>query len=570
MTWLAVFEIFLSLQLNFILAFLALKFVSMVAVAFSYRLPFRFELQLNYLLLVAVLISPSLRIIFPKEISFLPTAKVWLIKEAKPSIPGGPTRSPVESVRLETFGEKFEIQTGPIELIAFTFLGLLMIFLLVRMGRDLVRLQRIVRGSHVLRQIGKVRILLNDELAVPFSYRNLLWKYVVLPTNLIEKSQDLRISIFHEIQHHRQGDTKFVYLLFFIRHLFFMNPMVHQWHRKILALQEFSCDEAVVGRTSVNSRDYTSCLWRTAQTAIAQEEDLACATGFLFRREKALLIRRIEMLVKDNEIENVNGMVANANADANVKQTSIGLRKSNRQKNKLKLLGALLMTVPLLAGATYATQGLIEDRRISMLEAKQLAHSTSQQSGIPVEMNELVYAELKRFVGTPEGRDYLRKALVRLQDHRELVLATAEKYGVPAEIIALPVIESAYRNLKQGEVSSTNKSAGVWQFIPSTARIFGLRVDDQPNPQVDERLNIPMATDAALRYLMANQLRFKDWKLAILSYNMGESAVQKAIDRTGHRDAWDLIRKGHEGDRGYLAKYIAALIVYKNPELIRE
>jgi|GEM_PF-643892 len=547
MTWLSVVEVFLSLQLNFVLAFFILKIFSLVMRTFSVRLPFLFKLNLNYLLLVAVLISPSVRFLFPREVSFLPAAKVWLMKDAKASTLGGLKQPPVESLRLETFGEKFEIQTGPIELIAFTLLGVLMLFPLVRMGRDLFRLKRIVRGSHILRQIGKIRILLNDDLAVPFSFRGLNWKYVVLPTNLLEKSRDLRISIFHEIQHHRQGDTKFVYLLFFVRHLFFMNPMVHQWNRKILALQEFSCDEAVVGRTSVNSQDYTSCLWRTAQTAITQEEDLACATGFLFRREKALLTRRIEMLVKEN-----------------------GKQMATRRKNGLKFFGALLLAVPLLAGASYATQGIIEDRRISLAEAKQMALMASQQSGIPVEMNELVYAELKKFVGTPEGRDYLRKALLRLQDHRELVLATAEKYGVPAEIIALPVIESGYRNLKQGEISSTNKSAGVWQFIPSTARIFGLRVDEQPDPQVDERLNIPMATDAAIRYLMANQLRFKDWKLAILSYNMGESAVQRAIDRTGDRDAWDLIRKGHEGDRGYLAKYIAALIVYKNPELIRE
>jgi len=99
-------------------------------------------------------------------------------------------------------------------------------------------------------------------------------------------------------------------------------------------------------------------------------------------------------------------------------------------------------------------------------------------------------------------------------------------------------------------------------FIKSTARNYGLQVDDQ----VDERLNVDLLTDAAMRYLQSNYLRFKDWHLSALSYNIGENAVQEAIRRSGSKDAWVLIRNGYENDRNYLPKLMAAILIMKNPE----
>jgi membrane-bound lytic murein transglycosylase D len=137
------------------------------------------------------------------------------------------------------------------------------------------------------------------------------------------------------------------------------------------------------------------------------------------------------------------------------------------------------------------------------------------------------------------------------------------KYGLPSELLAIPIIESGYQN---NHVPSDIriKAAGLWQFIVSTARNYGLKVDDV----VDERLDVPLATDAAMRYLQSNYLRFKDWQLATLAYNMGENAVQKGIVATGSRDAWTLIRNGHEGDKDYLPKLMAAILIMKNPDSV--
>src|SRR5690606_29153165 len=119
-------------------------------------------------------------------------------------------------------------------------------------------------------------------------------------------------------------------------------------------------------------------------------------------------------------------------------------------------------------------------------------------------------------------------------------------------------------NLRQSP-NPRQKGAGIWQFVPSTARIFGLRVD----AGVDERLDVDLSTAAAFRYLGANRLRYNDWLLGVMAYNMGEGALDRAIREAGTRDPWELVRRGYENDSGYLPKFMAAVLILKNPEAVR-
>jgi membrane-bound lytic murein transglycosylase D len=128
--------------------------------------------------------------------------------------------------------------------------------------------------------------------------------------------------------------------------------------------------------------------------------------------------------------------------------------------------------------------------------------------------------------------------------------------------MAIPIVESGYENLEQAH--NKYQSAGIWQFIPRTARAYGLRVD----AVADERLDPVLLTDAAARLLQAEHFSLGDWQLAALAYNMGGARVQKAIETTGSRDAWVLVRAGAEGDKGYLARLSAAALIMANPALI--
>ena len=233
---------------------------------------------------------------------------------------------------------------------------------------------------------------------------------------------------------------------------------------------------------------------------------------------------------------------------------------SFKRRSGVVVPAGILLTF--LSFTALAAQGLLQDKRITRAEAVRLAEIASQNSQFPVVMNDLVLKQLNRFVRTEEGREFMRDAMARMQNYRPMIDVKLKQYGVPPELLAVPLIESGYQNL-----ASNNKvgwGAGLWMFIKQSARRYGLRVDNQ----VDERLDIEKETDAAMRYLKSDFYRFQDWQLSLLSYNMGENAVQKAIEKTGSRDAWVLIRQGFENDHDYLAELMAAIIIMKNPELL--
>ena len=226
-------------------------------------------------------------------------------------------------------------------------------------------------------------------------------------------------------------------------------------------------------------------------------------------------------------------------------------------------LSFITATILTMSGVAFAAKNLVQDRRISFEQAQTLAQKAQADSAFPIVVNDLVLKQLNRFIGTPEGRDYMHSALQRMQGYQPMIEGKIRKYHLPSELMAIPIIESGYQNLEQ--TSHAGWGAGLWMFIVPTARAFGLTVDKK----TDERLDPQILTDAAMRYLSSNQLRFRDWNLAILAYNIGEASLQKAIDKNGTRDAWDLIRAGSENDRDYLPKVMAAILILKNPEVIQ-
>lgn len=195
-----------------------------------------------------------------------------------------------------------------------------------------------------------------------------------------------------------------------------------------------------------------------------------------------------------------------------------------------------------------------------MEKAQEWATIANQNSELPIVVNDLVLKELNRYTGTPEGREFMRRSLQRMENYLNIVESKIKEYQVPSELMAIPIVESGYQNLEQKDHQGWG--AGLWMFIVSTAKTYGLRVDDN----IDERLNVDLLTDAAMRYLKSNQLRFKDWTLSILAYNIGEQNVQNGINKAQSRDAWKIIRMGFENDRDYLPRVMAAIIIMKNPE----
>lgn len=119
--------------------------------------------------------------------------------------------------------------------------------------------------------------------------------------------------------------------------------------------------------------------------------------------------------------------------------------------------------------------------------------------------------------------DYIKRMVERSQKYLFHIVEEVEKRGMPTEIALLPMIESAYNP----QAYSTGSASGIWQFIPSTGKHFGLK----QNWWVDNRRNIMFATDAALNYLQKLYGMFGSWDLALAAYNAGEGTVGRAIER---------------------------------------
>ncbi len=119
--------------------------------------------------------------------------------------------------------------------------------------------------------------------------------------------------------------------------------------------------------------------------------------------------------------------------------------------------------------------------------------------------------------------DYIERMVKRSQRYLFHIVEEVEKRGMPTEIALLPMIESAYNP----QAYSTSHASGIWQFVPSTGKFFGLK----QNWWVDNRRNITFATDAALNYLQKLYAMFGAWDLALAAYNAGEGTVGRAIER---------------------------------------
>ena len=123
--------------------------------------------------------------------------------------------------------------------------------------------------------------------------------------------------------------------------------------------------------------------------------------------------------------------------------------------------------------------------------------------------------------------DYVRRMVARSQKYLYHIVEEVEKRGMPTEIALLPMVESAFNP----QANSRSQAAGIWQFIPSTGKNFGLK----QTWWVDNRRDVMAATDAALNYLQKLHVMFGTWDLALAAYNAGEGTVQRAIERNRKR-----------------------------------
>lgn len=126
-------------------------------------------------------------------------------------------------------------------------------------------------------------------------------------------------------------------------------------------------------------------------------------------------------------------------------------------------------------------------------------------------------------------------------------------YGLPKELKYLPIVETSL----EPAARSGAGAAGLWQFIPATARQYRLRI----NEYVDERFDPYRATEAAVKMLSALHKQFQDWPLVLAAYNCGPGRVREAMRTAGCRNFWELRAHLPQETQDYVPRFIAAAYV---------
>ena len=157
--------------------------------------------------------------------------------------------------------------------------------------------------------------------------------------------------------------------------------------------------------------------------------------------------------------------------------------------------------------------------------------------------------------------EYMQRVMRRADPFIYYILEEAEKRDLPTELVLLPIVESAY----QPFAYSHGRAAGIWQFIPSTGKHYGLK----QNWWYDGRRDIYASTQAALNFLESLNKQFKgDWMLALAAYNSGSGTVKRAIKRNKKlnkpTDFWHL--KLPKETRAYVPKLLALKAIISDPE----
>ncbi len=153
-----------------------------------------------------------------------------------------------------------------------------------------------------------------------------------------------------------------------------------------------------------------------------------------------------------------------------------------------------------------------------------------------------------------KGNSRVSTAKQRLGYYQNIFQKIFQAEGVPVELISIGFVESTFNP----SAVSPAGARGMWQFIPSTGRSFGLNTNE-------DFLDPIKSTKAAAKYLKKLHGRFGDWLLAVAAYNAGDTRVQQAINMSnGNKDFWEVSRYLPNETRNYVPRVLAATTILGN------
>lgn len=241
---------------------------------------------------------------------------------------------------------------------------------------------------------------------------------------------------------------------------------------------------------------------------------------------------------------NVSDMVAQNNTAAQQKSEppQIGFREQKFEPSPLDDLSKLVLT--------QQEQNVTDADVLALEQAK-------QNVNFGFTINPLIQQYINYYQG--RGRSTMESGLRRSGQFMKMARKIFAEEGVPVDVTWLGQVESAWRV----KAMSWASASGLWQFIPGTGRMYGLR----QTAYVDERNSLEQATRASARHLKDLAKHYNgNWELAMAAYNTGSGNVDRAISRAGTANFWAIYPYIAQETRNYVPNILATILIAKNPE----
>ncbi len=190
--------------------------------------------------------------------------------------------------------------------------------------------------------------------------------------------------------------------------------------------------------------------------------------------------------------------------------------------------------------------------------AKANADLATTKSDLPLVVNDYVAAYINFFANTTKGHNTLLHSFQRAGRYRSMIQRVMSDEGVPQDLIYLAVAESGFQ---PRAVNARSRAGGMWQFMPRGN--YGLT----RNNYVDERFDPEKSTRAYARYMKYIYSQLGDWYLSMAGYDWGTGNIQRAVEKTGYADFWELYKRNNlpAETKNYVPEILAAIIIANHP-----
>jgi membrane-bound lytic murein transglycosylase D len=193
------------------------------------------------------------------------------------------------------------------------------------------------------------------------------------------------------------------------------------------------------------------------------------------------------------------------------------------------------------------------------VKAQAIAELRTTQSDLPLVINDYVASFINFFENTPRGHATIVASLERAGRYKAMIQKILKQEGVPQDLVYQAVAESGFRPTI---VNPKSGAAGMWQFMPYGT--YGL----ERTGWFDERFDPEKATRAYAREMKKAYAQLGNWYLAMAAYDWGTGNVQRAVQRTGYVDFWQLYKRNNlpQETKNYVPIILAVAIMAKNPK----